>query len=119
MAARQREWARRARERLLASLGRKCVDCGSTEDLELDCIVPLGHHHHGLDPARRVSFYRRQARAGNLTIRCSRHNSLKANLSLAEYESLRLASARDDADHLTTDSTLDSYSISIKPCEQC
>lgn len=40
MAKRQREWAKRARLALIESLGGKCVDCGTTKDLELDHIEP-------------------------------------------------------------------------------
>lgn len=70
MGARQKDWARRERQRIIAILGSKCTDCHSEEHLELDCIQPRGHVHHSAEASVRISFYRRQMREGNLALRC-------------------------------------------------
>lgn len=70
-------------------LGAQCVDCGATECLEFDCIKPLGDRHHGMDTSARMCFYRKQARFGNLALRCSRCNALKSDLSLADWETYK------------------------------
>lgn len=78
MGLRQQAWARRARHRLLEKLGGKCAVCGTTEQLEFDCIVPQGDEHHRRDNSWRMSFYHAQESVGNLQILCSRHNNLKS-----------------------------------------
>lgn len=81
MGLRQREWAKRARLALVVLLGGKCVYCGSKRHLELDCIKPRGHGHHGaIDQSRRVSFYRKELRIGNLQVLCKSCNSKKGEL---------------------------------------
>jgi hypothetical protein len=70
MGARQKDWARRERIRIIAILGGKCTDCHSQEQLELDCIEPRGHCHHSAEASVRISFYRKQMREGNLALRC-------------------------------------------------
>ncbi len=70
MAKRQVLWARRARASLIARLGSRCARCGSVEDLQLDCIVPMGHAHHRYDPSRRMAFYHRQELLWNLQLLC-------------------------------------------------
>lgn len=68
-------WVRRARRDLVALLGGKCAECGTTRRLEFD-------HPHGrdYDPARlsrwsRIARYRRDAAAGNLRVLCRSHNA--------------------------------------------
>lgn len=80
----QKKWARGARDRLRVELGGVCVDCGTVEDLEFDVIIPLEHdsedgsrHHRVMEFSQRISFYRAQARAGNLALRCARCNGKK------------------------------------------
>ena len=81
MGLRQREWARRTREKLLDLLGRRCGWCGATdaeEKLTFDCIEPQGHaHHRKFCWPKRMSFYRRQLAADNLQVLCDRCNSRK------------------------------------------
>ncbi len=84
MAARQKEWARRTREKLFDLLGRECQWCGTTEELSFDTIIPTreGHksdHHRRYDHSWRMSFYRRQLAVGNLQVLCVRCNSAKGD----------------------------------------
>lgn len=79
MGARQKQWARRERARLIGVLGGKCVDCGAVDDLEFDCIYPMGHDHHPWESSARISFYRGQLAAGNLALRCKVCNGRKGN----------------------------------------
>lgn len=79
MAARQKAWARRARSRLLEALGGACAWCGSSKGLTFDCVISQGDTHHRKDTSARMSFYHRQARAGNLQILCHACNSQKGN----------------------------------------
>lgn len=85
MSQRQTEWARRKREEMIAVLGGRCVDCGTTACLTFDCIVPTGNAHHKLSSSQRVSYYVRQLRLGNLTVRCSLCNSKKGAKILPRY----------------------------------
>lgn len=78
-------WAREKRAWLILALGSRCVDCGTTEDLSFDCIKPMGGEHHKLSSVNRMTFYTRQAKAGNLTLRCCRCNSKKSNKTLPRY----------------------------------
>lgn len=79
MGARQKDWARRKRVDLLNVLGDKCVECGATEKLEFDCIVPCGDKHHKMEPSTRMSFYHAQHRAKNLQILCTHCNARKGD----------------------------------------
>lgn len=81
MGQRQKEWARRARMDLLVVLGGQCVCCGTTQDLEFDCIAPAGDRHHRLDTSARMSFYRSQHyHHANLQILCRTCNSKKGGI---------------------------------------
>lgn len=77
MGQRQREWGKRVRAGLFEALGRRCVLCGATEDLELDCILPMGHEHHRIEWSWRQSFYRQMHRAENLQVLCRECNGRK------------------------------------------
>jgi len=78
MAARQKDWARRAKAALMELLGGKCVKCGTTEDLTFDCIIPRGDEHHKYDTSARICFYRRQHyEHQNVQILCRPHNEEK------------------------------------------
>lgn len=79
MGARQRDWAARWRVRITLSLGGKCIDCMTCIDLTFDVREPVAQEHHTLESSARMSFYRRQWRAGNLCLRCRRCNALKGN----------------------------------------
>lgn len=88
MGARQKQWAKQARQRLLAELGGVCVLCdkrnmktkGRRGRIEFDVIIPVdGGRHHTFDTSQRICFYRQQHRAGNLQLLCSYHNAQKAN----------------------------------------
>ena len=77
MARRQIEWAHRERERLLWLFGNKCRFCGATEDLQFDCIRPMGDAHHRKNANGRMLFYRKQFKAGNLQVLCGKCNAEK------------------------------------------
>jgi len=77
MGVRQKAWARNAREQLFETLGRACVFCGATEQLQFDCIRPLGDAHHKLEFSARICFYRGQLEQGNLQVLCARCNAVK------------------------------------------
>lgn len=79
MARRQKDWAARAREKLMAELGGRCVECGSRRRLEFDCVTPMGGAHHKYDPSWRMSFYRQQHKENNLQILCKPCNGLKSD----------------------------------------
>jgi hypothetical protein len=75
----QKEWARRARRELMTLLGNVCAQCGTSENLEFDCISPRGHRHHRGDASQRMCFYRRQFRDGNLQVLCTVCNARKGD----------------------------------------
>lgn len=79
MSARQREWGKRVRAKILAELGFICAKCGATNELTLDCIEPRGHWHHRVDYSRRATFWRREHERGNLQVLCARCNSKKGD----------------------------------------
>lgn len=90
MSKRQKEWARRAYDRLMDELGGDCAHCGddgSESRLEFDCIVPQGDRHHRMEWSTRVSFYRAQARAGNLQVLCARCNNEKSHRDRRQLQS--------------------------------
>lgn len=78
MGARQKEWARRARSRLMEELGEVCAECGEVACLTFDCIEPKGSRHHRLDTASRMCFYHAEHRRGNVQVLCLWCNSAKA-----------------------------------------
>lgn len=100
MGARQRDYAKREQARLRFLLGGKCTHCGTTENLEFDCISPMGHDHHGKELNRRMSFYKVQFALGNLQILCKICNNKKSEfekgLRIAQIERDREEQARRD-----------------------
>lgn len=81
-------WARNARFNLLFQLGGCCAQCSATRELEFDCIVPQGDWHHRLGTAKRMTFYRRQHKEGNLQILCKRCNGKKSKSDLVYLKQL-------------------------------
>lgn len=80
LAKRQRDWARRARQTLVESLGGRCAKCGTTQALQLDVIIPVETlDHHRIEWSWRISFYRQQYEAGNLQLLCQHDNAVKGN----------------------------------------
>lgn len=99
MGARQRQWARKARAKLLAELGEVCQLCQKRgmrkrRKLHLDVILPVdGGAHHSKEWSWRISFYRQQHKAGNLQILCSYHNAQKGTKD-AQWLQLQQAGAQ-------------------------
>ena len=87
MGARQKQWARAAKYRLTLALGGVCQVCATDRELTFDCIEPQGADHHAMDSSRRMSFYRGQARAGNVALLCHFCNSCKSGMTALEYRS--------------------------------
>ena len=85
MGQRQKIWARRERERLRSALGNRCRVCSWPSNLTFDCIQPANDGHHALDLARRISYYRREARRANLQLLCHFCNSCKSSLNAEEW----------------------------------
>lgn len=83
MARRHKIWARKVRRLWLEILGHRCNWPGCTETdadkLTFDCIIPQGDTHHRWSTDQRMTFYIRQALAGNIQLLCERHNSMKKN----------------------------------------
>lgn len=77
MGARQRAWARRVRAQLIEQLGGKCVDCGATEELEFDHLVPRRWVCRHKDPSWRMSLIRAEIAAGEIALRCAECNKRK------------------------------------------
>lgn len=95
MAKKQKQWARRARARLVHILGSRCAACGTDEALTFDCIRPCGDSHHRYSTDQRMSFYRRQARFGNVQLLCHACNSLKGELDIVTWNTaLQMAHLR-------------------------
>ena len=84
MSKRNRDAAKRSEARLRLALGSQCCDCHATEALEFDCIQPRGRTHHGLDHPRRIAFYWREARSGNLALRCADCHAAKTKTQNAK-----------------------------------
>ena len=89
MGARQREWAKAWRARILRILGPRCACCGATEDLTFDCIRPGGGNHARLEHSQRITFYRRQFSVGNLQVLCRRCNINKSDRLISLSDLLR------------------------------
>lgn len=70
MAKRQREWAKRARLRLIEALGAQCVRCGATDCLTLEHIDGCDWDRKRFDYSWRMSIYRWEAKRGRLTVLC-------------------------------------------------
>jgi len=104
---RMAEWAKKERARLRFILKERCNACGSTENLEFDCITPRGNRHHKMSTGQRMCFYRREFRLGNVQLLCSRCNQLKADGTFEELLAL-----------LNSDPDLRSSITIIKACEQ-
>jgi 5-methylcytosine-specific restriction endonuclease McrA len=79
--------ARRIRDWLKEQLGCKCAKCSNLFELEMDCIIPMGHEHHRKGFYRRMIFYRRQFRAGNLQLLCPDCHTEKTNNFDMHWES--------------------------------
>ena len=82
MGVRQREWAKRARVKLIEQLGGRCAQCGSLKDLELDHLYPSQTiinrpWNKRQDSSHRISILRREAKEGLLQVLCSECNKRK------------------------------------------
>ncbi len=85
MGARQKQWARGARVRLMLALGNTCRACGAQDSLTFDCLTATGSAHHAMESSGRVCYYRKQARQGNLGLLCGYCNSMKAGIKPDEW----------------------------------
>ena|ERR1035437_518892 len=83
--SRQSKWAQRKRRELMFILGHHCAHCGSSESLTFDCIRPVNQGHHSMSSSARMTFYTRQARAGNVQILCAGCNVKKSNRPNGKY----------------------------------
>lgn len=79
MGKRQRDWARKAYDKLVEDLGGKCAKCGTTENLTIDHIDGCEFDHNDVEWSHRVSIYRREAKEGKLQILCDEHNRKKGD----------------------------------------
>ena len=79
------------------ALGSRCAGCGAETDLTFDCLEPQGHTHHAWSAPQRISFYRKQMRAGNLQLLCSGCNSLKADASATVWLQVVCIAAAEEA----------------------
>ena len=78
MAKRQREWAKRAREALIAALGGRCVLCDATNCLTIEHVDGRNWNLQRVDQSWRMSIYRREAAEGRLTVLCIVCNSAQS-----------------------------------------
>lgn len=77
MAKRHRDWAVRARRRLIQDLGGRCVLCGQDWNLELDHINGTEVVLRDKESSARVCLYRREAKEGKLQVLCKPCNKAK------------------------------------------
>lgn len=77
MGKRQRDWARRAYDKLIQDLGGKCVVCGTTDNLTIDHIDGCDYTHSTVEWSHRISIYRREAKENKLQVMCDLHNTKK------------------------------------------
>lgn len=110
MGQRQKEWARRTLESLRLELGGACEACGTTEDLQFDCIEPCGHEHHEMEWSQRASFYRKQHKARNLQLLCAKHNNLKSVIDKQKIRAARVAAHNSEVLKSASDSRSDTAS---------
>lgn len=80
--SRQVVWARAKRDEMRAALGGKCVQCGTTHNLEFDHIDAATRtwgDTRGVGFVRSITLYRRDYKAGLLQLLCRYHNAVKGN----------------------------------------
>ena len=70
MGRKQKQWAVRARRKLMSFLGDRCAICFTDQNLTFDCIIPTGDRHGKKDTSARMSFYHFQFYSDNLQILC-------------------------------------------------
>lgn len=71
--------AARSRERLIAELGGRCVECGTTERLEFDHLTPRTWDRNSLNAHRRMAMYKREAAEGKIQLLCRSCNASKGS----------------------------------------
>jgi len=80
MGARQKIWARDARQQMIKRLGGACEHCQAIHNLTLDVVNPVRNKaHHRMDASARMSFYNQQAKKNNLQLLCRSCNSRKSD----------------------------------------
>lgn len=76
-------WYRRTRTWLIAELGGKCVECGTTDELEFDHLTPRDWHPNKTSRWQRLRNYIKDWRRGiaegvpRITLRCRSCNGRK------------------------------------------
>jgi hypothetical protein len=94
----KRETAARQRAWLLAELGERCAKCSRQDDLQFDCIFPMGPTHHGLSSYDRVMFYVQQFHNKNLQLLCG-----SCNVRKSEEDKVKLREAAKCVEEISTD----------------
>jgi hypothetical protein len=84
VAKRQRDWARRAYDRLIVELGGVCAECGSASGLTIDHIDGCDYYHQNYEWSYRISVYRREAKEGKLQVLCWTCNQKKGRPDLPD-----------------------------------
>lgn len=69
--------AARSREKLISDLGGCCKECGSTERLEFDHLVPRTWDRNKLNAHSRIAMYKREAAEGKIQLLCRSCNARK------------------------------------------
>ena len=77
MSAQGKALARSRLAHLRAELGQRCIDCGRTDDLTFDVILPLGDRHGDKSQDVRALIYVQEHAKGNLARRCRSCNAKK------------------------------------------
>ena len=103
--------ARQSRAELIQRLGAKCVQCGATHQLELDCWPLPETSHHFMPMPERVRFYWRMHQVGNIRLLCKSCHVRLTGLDQRARFLRRLAATRTDGAY---HAYLDSASLTLR-----
>ena len=62
---------------LVAQLGGKCAECGTSDDLTFDHLFPRDWHPRSVHATKRLRIYAEEAAAGKIQLLCGTCNSRK------------------------------------------